>query len=157
MARRNGTGTIKPCLDCGRPIRPKHWPAAKHPGTLAHAGNGKCSGCNTKEIRATQPVEVPSVPERPGTDYNRRALMDYFASRRKFRIALGQTEFPNPLNLKTEPEEPTPMMRRQHPCGTDAAYRRHIRNKETIDAACREAHRIACWEYQQRKREEKNK
>lgn len=103
MARRNGTGTIKPCIDCGRPIRPKHWPAAKHPGTLAHAGNGKCSGCNTKQIRATQPTDTVGVPERPDTDYNRRALLDYFASRRKFRIALGQTEFP-PFNSTAHPK-----------------------------------------------------
>jgi hypothetical protein len=29
------------------------------------------------------------------------------------------------------------------PCGTDAAYQRHIRNKEAPCAECREAHRVA--------------
>lgn len=145
MARRNGTGTIKPCLDCGRPTRPNNWPAAKHPGTIAHAGNGLCSGCATKKIRATQPTDTTSVPERPGTDYNRRALLDYFASRRKFRIALGQTEFPDPLNVKAGPRKGTPHHagRRTRPrakCGTPAAYQRHIRENEPIDDVCRKAH-----------------
>lgn len=29
------------------------------------------------------------------------------------------------------------------PCGTDAAYRRHLRNGETVDEACRDAHAAA--------------
>jgi hypothetical protein len=29
------------------------------------------------------------------------------------------------------------------PCGTDGAYSRHVRRKELIDEACREAHRAA--------------
>ncbi|MDI9889963.1 hypothetical protein [Microbacterium sp. IEGM 1404] len=29
------------------------------------------------------------------------------------------------------------------PCGTDAAYRRHLRNGETVDDACRDAHAAA--------------
>lgn len=32
------------------------------------------------------------------------------------------------------------MARPKAPCGTDAAYRRHLRNGERIDAACRRAH-----------------
>ncbi|MBB2956980.1 hypothetical protein [Pseudoclavibacter helvolus] len=32
------------------------------------------------------------------------------------------------------------MGRPKAPCGTDSAYRRHLRNKEPIDDACREAH-----------------
>jgi hypothetical protein len=32
------------------------------------------------------------------------------------------------------------MPRAKAPCGTEAAYRRHLRNDEPIDAACRDAH-----------------
>lgn len=32
------------------------------------------------------------------------------------------------------------MARQKAPCGTDAAYRRHLRNKEPVDPACQKAH-----------------
>ena len=32
------------------------------------------------------------------------------------------------------------MPRAKAPCGTEAAYRRHLRNAEPMDAACRDAH-----------------
>lgn len=35
------------------------------------------------------------------------------------------------------------MPRPPAPCGTDAAYRRHLRNKEPVDDACRAAHAAA--------------
>lgn len=35
------------------------------------------------------------------------------------------------------------MARPKAPCGTDAAYRRHLRNEEPVDDACREAHAAA--------------
>ena len=38
------------------------------------------------------------------------------------------------------------------PCGTPAAYRRHIKNGEPIDPLCREQNIKACREYRQRKK-----
>lgn len=35
------------------------------------------------------------------------------------------------------------MGRPKAPCGTDAAYRRHLRNGEPVDDACRKAHTMA--------------
>lgn len=35
------------------------------------------------------------------------------------------------------------MARPKAPCGTDAAYRRHLRNGEAVDDACRDAHASA--------------
>lgn len=52
MAKRNNGGAIKPCLECGRLIRPKGWTAEDHPGTITHASNGLCSACRTSKQRA---------------------------------------------------------------------------------------------------------
>jgi hypothetical protein len=44
------------------------------------------------------------------------------------------------------PKEPKPKYRRRWkiaPCGTDSAYKRHVRNKEPVDEACRIAHAAA--------------
>lgn len=41
--------------------------------------------------------------------------------------------------------------RELHPCGTEAAYRRHLRNHETPDGACRDAHAQALSAYRSAK------
>ena len=78
MARRNGTGTIKPCVTCGRLIRPKGWPAAKHPGTITHAGNGMCSTClnnlRRERVKEEQRDRGPYVPD---VETNRRNLNNF--------------------------------------------------------------------------------
>lgn len=51
MTNRKRTGSIKPCVGCGRPIRPSHWSAKEHPGTLIHTGNGICGGCRSRGVR----------------------------------------------------------------------------------------------------------
>lgn len=99
MARRNGTGTIKPCLECGRLIRPKGWKADKHPGTLTHAGNGLCSTClnnqRRERVRKEQQERGPYVPD---VETNRRNLNAFlkrihadrqrFEQRQKIRMVI---------------------------------------------------------------------
>jgi hypothetical protein len=51
----------------------------------------------------------------------------------------------NPAALPDDdsPTEGVKELTELRPCGTLAAYRRHLRNKEVIDPACREANRLA--------------
>lgn len=77
---------------------------------------------------------------------NRESLLGYFKSRRPCRIALGQTDFPEPLGNRKgyrDGQDFKPRVRRMtklKPCGTEAAYQRHVTYKEPFDEACKEAH-----------------
>lgn len=49
---------------------------------------------------------------------------------------------------KPRPKKRTPgPVNSKAPCGTPAAYSRHLRNKEAVDDACREAHNTSRREY----------
>lgn len=77
---------------------------------------------------------------------NRESLLGYFKSRRPYRIALGQTDFPEPLGNRKgyrDGQDFKPRVRRMtnlKPCGTEAAYQRHLLYKEPVDDACKEEH-----------------
>lgn len=89
---------------------------------------------------------------------NRESLLGYFKSRRPYRIALGQTDFPEPLGNRKgyrDGQDFKPRVRRMtklKPCGTEASYQRHLLYKEPVDDACKEEHA----RYRQAGRERKN-
>lgn len=62
---------------------------------------------------------------RPGTDGIWGGTS--FRQRQRIRAAAGL------------PDEPEPPARELQPCGTEAAYARHLRHDEPVDDACREA------------------
>lgn len=152
----NDTGKIRPCQECKRLTRPSGWPPHKHPGTIAYAGLGLCTNCRSRQLRETQTTEPQD--KRPTTEQNKESLLAYWKSRRPYRKALGQTIFPDPfstrggMKLAMFDTNRTWSTRKPAPCGTPAAYQRHLRDGDPIDDDCRAAHAERASRYRARKK-----
>lgn len=93
---------------------------------------------------------VTANDDRPTTEQNRERLQAYFRARRVYRKALGQTDFPDPLEplWSTKKDKGKAKPRQLKPCGTIAAYERHRKYDEPICADCQKAK----FEYDQSRR-----
>lgn len=136
-----------PCNGCKRPLRLGGTKKHEAPNTFKHRKDGYCDTCYTEKQLAEDDETMPPLTpeEQKDVEQNKRGLLDYFAYRKPYREALGQTDFPDPFNVKAGPRKGTPHHagRRTRPrakCGTPAAYQRHIRENEPIDDVCRKAH-----------------
>jgi len=90
--------------------------------TAVRAAKATCEQCYVTDACLTE-----HIYEREGIFGGSTPL-----ERRRIRLALGFTD----------PQDPVPMQ----PCGTAAAYRRHLRNSEPPCQPCIDANRIAAKE-----------
>ncbi|WP_413455968.1 hypothetical protein ACLQ8T_05670 [Glutamicibacter sp. FR1] len=127
------------------------------PNTFRHRKDGYCDTCYTEKQLAEEDETLPPLTpeEQKDVQRNKQALLEYFASRKPYREALGQTDFPDPFNVKAGPRKgasKTWRSRAKKPCGSEGAYQRHIKKNEDIDPACRAAHAVHAQEYRARKK-----
>ncbi len=122
--------------------------AGLDPTTINHLANGHYrSVVGTTAAAVAAAYKTLSVRAGTSTRTRRRAALEGWHG------PLDWDDIDNPDARPDLGEEPAVKAPAElQPCGTPAAYRRHLRRKEPIDPACREANRLALQERDARMR-----
>lgn len=131
-------------------LRNKEWNAELFPNTIIHRGRGLCYTCYNAEHGRAERI-AHAVAPRPSYEENLASLLAYFASRRPYREALGQTFFPDPLDsVANRPESLVPI-KHGTASGYDMEGRRNVAHCEPCIMAKRQANRESYRRYKQAK------
>lgn len=133
--------TARPCAgDCGKMLRNKEWKTELFPNTIIHRGRGLCYTCYDAEYGRAERL-IPVTTPRPSYEENLASLRAYFASRRPYREALGQTFFPDPLDATANRPENLVPIKHGTASGYDMESRRNVEHCEPCIMAKRKANR----------------
>lgn len=120
------------------PLRPDFLPAPDSPPVPCTADPEAFFSNEPDDVTAARALCAACPPER------RTACANWAIEHREWGTWGGQTEVQRAAcNHRPRAWRGLPGPASLKPCGTDAAYYRHIRRAETPCAACADAHRVA--------------